>query len=94
MYFYDDDGGVRVPTSYDLQCLPSNVTNMTGTWTTIADQQIDGILSNNARIRITFPSDHHFPDSNCCAESREWDGVGFVRGTGVDTTDLHDQHCW
>lgn len=49
LYFYDDGGGVQVPSSYDVQYLKADK------WTTISDQQRVGTLANNAEIRITFP---------------------------------------
>ncbi|KAF2173651.1 carbohydrate-binding module family 13 protein [Zasmidium cellare ATCC 36951] len=50
LYFYDNGTNVRVPTSYDLQYLPSN-----NSWTSIPSQTRSGTLANNAQITITFP---------------------------------------
>ena len=46
--FYDDQGGVRLPSSFDLQYLAGSV------WTSVPGQQRGAIIPN-AEVQITFP---------------------------------------
>jgi hypothetical protein len=50
LYFYDDAGGVRLPVNFDLQYLNGT------SWSTVPSQALDGVLTANAKARITFPS--------------------------------------
>jgi hypothetical protein len=51
LYFYDDGGGVRLPSSYDLQYLAGDV------WKTVPGQQRGAAaLTSNSQTRITFPT--------------------------------------
>ncbi|RFU79738.1 coagulation factor 5 8 type domain-containing [Trichoderma arundinaceum] len=51
LYFYTDGGGVKLPSSYDLQYLAGN------TWTTVPGQQRSSAAStSNTQTQITFPT--------------------------------------
>ncbi|OIW25319.1 carbohydrate-binding module family 13 protein [Coniochaeta ligniaria NRRL 30616] len=51
LYFYDDGGGVRLPSRYDLQYLAGS------TWTTVPGQQRSTAAStSNTLTQITFPT--------------------------------------
>lgn len=53
LYFYDDGGGVRIPSSYDLQYLPRNG----GSWTSVPNQKRSKApTSSNEQIQVTFPA--------------------------------------
>jgi hypothetical protein len=51
LFFYDDGGGVRIPTEYDLQY-------WTGSdWATVPDQDRSEVpMTSNEEIRVTFPA--------------------------------------
>ncbi|KAM3526550.1 hypothetical protein NHJ13051_003390 [Beauveria bassiana] len=55
LYFYQDDDGVRLPASYDLQYLPPG--GDASAWATVPGQQRSKAApaSSNEQIRITFP---------------------------------------
>ncbi|UNI16817.1 hypothetical protein JDV02_003217 [Purpureocillium takamizusanense] len=51
IFFYDDGGGVRIPSSYDLQYLSGN------NWTTVPGQKRSAPpTTSNVETRITFPT--------------------------------------
>lgn len=50
LFFYDDQGGVRLPSSYDLQYLDGDK------WTSVPGQQrSSGPTTSNAETKVTFP---------------------------------------
>ncbi|KAM3513659.1 hypothetical protein MY11210_002670 [Beauveria gryllotalpidicola] len=53
LYFYQDDDGVRLPDSYDLEYLQRD----TGAWVTVPGQQRSKApASSNEQVRVTFPA--------------------------------------
>ncbi|XWW98950.1 hypothetical protein V2A60_006954 [Cordyceps javanica] len=53
LYFYDDGGGVRIPSNYDLQYLERDGNS----WVTVPGQERSKApTSSNEQIKITFPA--------------------------------------